>query len=129
MVYTTSYIIGVWDGIYHLLYNRCLGWYIPSPNRCLGWYIPPPNTVGVWDGMYVPEEVEQLHMQAQLIPYECVNKDSLCTFYRSHFFWSLLRPREVSRTTFCVVEKRLHLLYHFSGAHSGTRPLESRRKV
>ena len=24
-------LIGVWDGIYHLLYNRCLGWYIPPP--------------------------------------------------------------------------------------------------
>ena len=33
-----------------------------------------------------PEEVRQHHVQAQLIPYEYVNKDSSCTFYRS-LFW------------------------------------------
>ena len=38
-----------------------------------------------------------------------VNKDSLCTFNRSRFFGSL-RSREVSSTTFCIVEKTLHIL-------------------
>ena len=33
----------------------------------------------------VAEEVRQHHMQAQLIPYEYINKDSSCTFYRSLF--------------------------------------------
>ena len=44
-----------------------------------------------------------------------------CTFY---FFGSLLRFREVSSTTFCIVERTLCLLYPFSGVHLGTPPLE-----
>ena len=37
-----------------------------------------------------------------------------------HFFsGSLLRFRKVSSTTFCIVEKTLHLLYPFSGVHLG----------
>ena len=44
------------------------------------------------------------------------------------FFGSLLRFREFSSTTFCIVEKTLHLLYPFSGVHLGTWPLVSRRE-
>ena len=36
-------------------------------------------------------------------------------------FGSLLPSREVSSTTFCIVEKTLYLLYRFSGVHLGTR--------
>ena len=46
-----------------------------------------------------------------------------------HSFGSLLRSREVSSTTFCTVEKTLHLLYPFSVVHLGTRPIENRRQV
>ena len=68
-------------------------------------------------------------MQAQLIPYEYVNKDSY-VYFTVHFFGSMLRSREVSSAIFCIVEKTLHLLlYPFPGVHLGTRPLESRRQV
>ena len=46
-----------------------------------------------------------------------------------HFFLTLFCSREVSSTSFCVVEKTLYLLYPFSGVHLGTRSLESRGQV
>ena len=52
-----------------------------------------------------------------------VSSTTFCTLEKT------LRSREVSSTTVCRVEKTLHLLYHFSGVHLGTRPLESRRQV
>ena len=45
------------------------------------------------------------------------------------FFGSLLRFREDSSTTLCIVDETLNLLYPFSGVHLGTRPLESKRQV
>ena len=45
------------------------------------------------------------------------------------FFGSLLRFREVSSTTFCIIEKTLHLLYPFSGVHLGTREKEAGLKA
>ena len=53
----------------------------------------------------------------------------VCVHFTVHSFGSLLRSREVSSTTFCTVEKTLHLLYPFSVVHLGTRPIENRRQV
>ena len=68
-------------------------------------------------------------MLVQLIYYECENKNSSCIFYCSLFFQITIFFDEISSTTFGIVEKTLYSLYHFSGAHLDTWPLESRRHV
>ena len=71
-------------------------------------------------------------MQVQQIPYEYVNTASSCTFYRSFFFRSLLRSREVSSTTFCIVEEDTSFIVSFFSStlgYSATREQEAGLKA
>ena len=58
-------------------------------------------------------------MQAHPIPYEYINKESSCIFYRSHFLDHSSVFVRFQVLLFCIVKKTLYLLYPFFSGTPG----------